>query len=213
MNVKKSLENRIRGWLPKETNLPRQPTPSSQKTVNNQTLIPPQTGNLPTKTGSRVSLLYALCGFIWSFLAFLQILRSLAYPFFSPWQLTLSVVGVGCILGVVFGGAVARWQLGTLTKKGEIKPMPKISVLLIFTGSILTLSGVLLYFLPEMSLQNPPMLFIDSVESMLPASWFTIFAFFSSWERKSKRTILSDWWGGLYVVLKTDNTQVESRTQ
>jgi hypothetical protein len=212
MNHKKRL-NRIRGWLPKEPNLPKQPTPSSQKTADNQTLIPPQTGNLPTKTGSRASLLYGLCGFIWSLLALQQILRSFAYPYFSPWQLTLLVVAAGCIFGVAFGGAVARWQLRTLTKKGEIKPMPKISVLLIFAGSILTLSGVLLYFLPEMSLQNPPMLFIDSVESMLPAGWFTIFAFFSSWERKYKRTILSDWWGGLYVVSKTDNTQVESRTQ
>ncbi len=210
MNPIRDLENRIRGWLPKEPNLPKQPTPSSQKTADNQILIPPQTGNLPTKTGSRVSLLYGVCGFIWTFLALQQILRSLAYPYFFPWQLTLLVVAAGCVFGMAFGVAVARWQLRTLTKKGEIKPMPKISVLLIFTGSILTLSGVLLYFLPEMSLQNPPMLFIDSVESMLPAGWFTIFAFFSSWERKYKRRILSDWWGGLYVVSKTDNTQVES---
>ena len=210
MNPIRYLENRIRGWLPKEPNLPKQPTPSSQKTADNQTLIPLQTGSLPTKTGSRVSLLYGLCGFIWSLLALLQILRSLVYPYFSPWQLTLLVVAAGCIFGMAFGVAVARWQLRTLTKKGEIKPMPKISVLLIFAGSILTLSGVLLYFLPEMSLQNPPMLFIDSVESMLPAGWFTIFAFFSSWERKYKRTILSDWWGGLNVVSKMNNTQVES---
>jgi len=150
-------------------------------------------------------------------LALQQILRSLVYPYFFPWQLTLLVVAAGCIFGVAFGGAVARWQLRTLTKKGEIKPMPKISVLLIFAGSILTLSGVLLYFLPEMSLQNPPMLFIDSVVSMFPAYLFTIFASFSSWERKYKRTILSEPWGGpwgrLYVVSKMDNTQVESRTQ
>ena len=216
MNVKESLEKRIRGWLPKEPNLPKQPSPSSQKTSDNQTLIPPQR-NLSTKTGWRVSLLYGLFGFIWSFLALQQVLRSLAYPYFFPWQLTLSVVAAGCIFGMAFGGAVARWQLRTLSKKGEIKPIPKTSVVLIVTGSILALSGVLLYFLPQMSLQNPPMLFIDSVASMFPAYLFTIFAFFSSWERKYKRTILSQpWggpWGGLYVISKMDNTQVESRTQ
>jgi hypothetical protein len=213
MNPIRYLENRIRGWLPKEPNLPKQPTPSSQKTADNQTLIPPETGNLPTKTGSRVSLLYGLCGFIWSFLALQQILRSLAYPYFFPWQLTLLVVAAGCIFGVAFGGAVARWQLRTLTKKGEIRAGTQIPFLLIVTGSILTLSGVLLYFLPEMSLQNPPILFIDSLASMVPAVLFTMLAFFSSWERKYKRTILSGLWGGLYVVSKMDNTQVESRTQ
>jgi fluoride ion exporter CrcB/FEX len=213
MNPIRYLENRIRGWLPKEPNLPKQPTPNSQKTADNQTLIPPQTGNLPTKTGSRASLLYALCGFIWSLLALQQILRSFAYPYFFPWQLTLLVVAAGCIFGVAFGGAVARWQLRTLSTKGEIKPLPKISVLIIVIGSILILGGVLLYFLPEMSLQNPPMLFIDFVASMVPAVWFTGFAFFSSWERKYKRTILSGLWGGLYVVSTMDNTQVKSRTQ
>jgi methanogenic corrinoid protein MtbC1 len=54
MNPIRYSENRIRGWLPKEPNLPKQPTPSSQKTADNQTLIPPQTGDLPTKRAQEI---------------------------------------------------------------------------------------------------------------------------------------------------------------
>jgi len=209
MTLKKSLENRIRGWLPKEPSWPKQPMQSPQRTAPQQPMFQTQNRNLETRTGMRIVPLYGLLGFFWTLLAVLNTLRGFAYPYFFPWQLTLLVVIVGCVLGVAIGAAAARFQIGNLTKKGEIRLRTQIPLLLVLIGSTFIILSIGFYFLPQISPQNQEQLLI-SLHWIVPALCFTIVTFFSSWERKYKRTILSGIWGGIYVSPKLDASMVSA---
>jgi hypothetical protein len=157
----------------------------------------------------RTIYLFILTGLVWSFTAFLHIEGGFSYPYFYPWQLTSSAVIIGGVLGAASGWAVARFQLGILSKSSEFRLKKHIPYVLFLVGFGFILGGVGAYFLPGMSLQNQDLL-LDSVLSMLPAMCFTLVASYSNWERKHKRTILSGLLSGLYATPKQDTNMVST---
>ena len=90
MNVKKSLENRIRGWLPKEPNLPKAATKVNFQ-VNQQ--------RLPfwKKTDRFGWVLISLALFFFSIAIGYDIIL---FPGYSQWETVL--VLMGCLIGFIF---------------------------------------------------------------------------------------------------------------
>jgi len=210
LKLRKELEQRIHGWFPKEPNLPKQPTQSSQKEANRQMLIQPQNKGPVSTTDLPITPLYGIAGLLWIFLIdFLQISRIFAYSYLIPWDLNILVVMLGGVFGVAVGGVVAHFELGVLAKKGEFTGRDSALFLVGLIGAAVIFLFALQYAPVEVSLQTQQLM-QEFAFLVIPAMAFTIFGLFLRWERKNKRTIYSRFWGGAYVFPKMDNSQVKS---
>ena len=107
MNIKKSLENRIRGWLPKEPIFP-----VHHKTTNKST-FQPQLGD--TRIVSYVTPILLLLVLVVLFAVFTNI--TFGHTSFS-WQAQWVILGITA--GGAIGTAITQNQLFLLTKRGEI---------------------------------------------------------------------------------------------
>lgn len=112
MNAKKSLENRIRGWLPKEPNLPKPIQQHTQPTTINQKNKPMGIPKSITNVGFLT--LFASCG-LWIF-AGIVFSEPFQYPIFFKliiysWE-AFAAVGITLSTILLIGKSSKRlWQI------------------------------------------------------------------------------------------------------
>jgi len=184
MNVKKSLENRIRGWFPKEPNLSEpfqqygQPT---AKTVKSQ-----------FRSGSRTSLFTALFAAFWTFFSFTFMFQLNTYfPSALSFRIIFLIVGIS--FGIFFSTLLTCRQLNTLEKKGEVPTTLK--TIFITVGAAVIAVAVIV----EIGFSNLPSVVESalgySIFACAPAVLLTRTILMVYWEKQKRTRIFQDKYG------------------
>ena len=193
MNVKKSLENRIRGWFPQEPY-----AISTRLKVNHENKQPPLIIPLEYK----VSTTKFLGGFAVFWIVFY------GYIFFSSFNLINHPVSAfqmvawiiaGLAIGVISDTVFTKNQLNRLSKDYQFTTNGKDWGLLIVPMVLFFIfSGFVSWFLYS-SLQ----LWVISVYSWAVSSQLTRVLLFAAFERKENMRTMQSWWGTrIFLVSK-----------
>ena len=200
MNVKKSLENRLRGWLPKEPIL-REPTQRFQGIANDQILIRHQGGTRSTPVLGFGTLVTTFLG--------ITILLSGAISHIST-DSQIVWLSLGLISGVVLSVILAKKVLNSLSTRGETSPsvLSTLPKALLFVAALIILLGAVLGLAPSVlpaTIQSFPFDFLlGSLIGFGPAR----FVLFFEWERKNSKLIFtSPHASNYYAITKTEKRQ------
>jgi hypothetical protein len=198
MNAKKSLENRIRGWFPKEPIL-REPTQRFQGIANDQILIRHQGGTRSTPVLGFGTLVTTFLG--------ITILLSGAISHIST-DSQIVWLSLGLISGVVLSVILAKKVLNSLATRGETSPSITLPKALLFVGALIILLGAVLWlasqFLPATIGSFPLDFLLGSLIGFGPARFVLFFA----WERKNNKLIFTNPHArNYYAVTKTEKRQ------
>ena len=132
MNIKKRLENRIRGWLPKTPNLPKQPSaPSFERTANYQqaqTLFAVKESKIKENAwflmgAGYVAVFFGLFTAMWTYFLYDRELLALDFgkiPADNPLFSELPGLIAGCLI-LAAGGGIAGLIGYLIDKKQSIK--------------------------------------------------------------------------------------------
>jgi hypothetical protein len=212
MTVKKSLENRIRGWLPKEGWTPRKTNTSSTVSTPKVQERTNYNASPSTRVGQRTTSMMGTNALFWGFLAAFQIMLSFSHSYRLSVQLVALACFAGASLGICFGLVASTRQLQTLSKKGEIRS--SLSYVLFLVGGVTIAAGSFIFFAWNESAQAQQLL-LDIVYVMVPAVGGTTYISYRQWEKKYRRLILNDrWWTGrVYVFPKIDMENDQSYLQ
>jgi hypothetical protein len=183
MNIKKSLESRIRGWLPKEPNVPVVPAKTDSR-INERPLMVAHKGKGTSST--------RFLRFPSIFLAVLGSLFIIQFNVQSHISLTSQVTWIiaGLTVGSIISASFAKWQLNCLTRDKELRatiaePLFIAGIMLIFTGISV---GVLFTNLPT----GIQMGFMSSVFAGGSVFGGVRYVLFLRWEKKNKMCILQN---------------------
>jgi hypothetical protein len=181
MNPLRYLEKRIRGWLPKEPNVPLAPAKIDFR-VNERPLMTKQMGKGTSST--RFLRFHSI------FLAVLGSLFIIQFNVQSHISLTSQVIWIiaGLTVGSIISASFAKWQLNCLTRDKELRATIAESlfiagIMLIFTG---TLVGVLSTNLSTGSG------FLNSAFAGASVFGGVRYVLFLRWEKKNKMCILQN---------------------
>ena len=181
MNPLRYLEKRIRGWLPKEPNVPLTPA-KIDFPVNGRPLMTKQMGKGTSST--RFLRFHSI------FLAVLGSLFIIQFNVYSHISLTSQVTWIiaGLTVGSIISASFAKWQLNCLTRDKELRATIAESlfiagIMLIFTG---TLVGVLSTNL------STGIGVLNSVFAGASVFGGVRYVLFLRWEKKNKMCILQN---------------------
>ncbi len=135
MNVKKSLENRIRGWLPKEPNIPKVPNKIDLR-INQRPLITTQ--RVIGKSATRPLRIHAIFWAIFGPLFIIQF--NVQSHIFLPSQITWIIAGL--TFGSIVSALFTRRQLERLGKNNEVRMT--IADILFLVGTFVIFVGILI---------------------------------------------------------------------
>ena len=185
MNVKKSLENRIRGWLPKEAKVPKAPAKMDFQ-IKPQSTVPSQMGN-GTVRATKALGVYSVF-FIILYLFFVRIFY-------------VETVGLiaGLVSGLVFGLVHGTWVTQRIFNQlenhnryslGWKEYFLIVTPLLIFEFSVLLVSNAIVGF-PSMQLLAA---FSGSAFVMMPTWYLVRMVLFFSYEKTKKVFVMQNDW-------------------
>jgi hypothetical protein len=183
MNPLRYLENRIRGWLPKEQNVPKVPAKIDFR-INQRPLTTNQIvgGTSATRFLRNGAIFWVIFGPLWI------IQFSVLFHIALTSQITWIIAGLtgGSILSVIF----TQRQLKRLAKDNKVGTtladiLFLAGTLVIFTGILV---GVLFSNLPAWIQAG----FLSSVSASVPAAGGARYVLFVRWEKKNKMYILQN---------------------
>jgi hypothetical protein len=185
MNVKKSLESRIRGWLPKEPNGPKVPARIDFR-ISQRSLITNQLG-----VGTRSTRFLRNGAIFMVIFGSLLIIQCNAQ---SHIALTSQIVWIiaGLTGGSILGALFTKRQLRRLAKYNEVKVGMTLANILFLAGTLIIFTGILIGVLSS----NLPMLirigFLSSVFAGGSPFIGVRYVLFVRWEKKNKMYILQN---------------------
>ena len=198
MNVKKSLENRIRGWFPKEPYLISTRFKLANENKQPPLVIPPGYNNRATKVAEVMAIMWA---------GILGFLIFLSWPIYDVYDVTVFQLVVWIFVGLAFG-VISGWlstqnQIKRLARDYKMEPNRK--------DMILISTPILIFFIPSFLLIwflfNP---FIGtSILSSLNISVWAVGVssqvarvfMFRRFERRVNMRLVQSWLGGGIVVI------------
>ena len=191
MNVKKSLENRIRGWFPKEPYIISTRLNVDYETKKPPQVIPPEYKVSATKVVGAIAIFWTI---LYGYISF-TILDFERYPVSSfqivPWIIAGTVVGV--IIGTIF----TKNQLRRLSRDYQFSINGKDMVLLIVPLVLFFVFGIsvsLSYSFTNMSI--PVMQgFLISFLSLGISLQIIRYVLFVAFEKKENMRIVQSWFG------------------
>ena len=180
MNVKKSLENRIRGWFPQEPKL-RKSRAKFDFRIKPQPTVPSQMGKGTVRTAKIIGIVNVI-----SFIIFILLLSQ--FNIESGWKI------VGLISGFVFGLIGGVWVAPRITKRTEnhkesLGWKEYLGVTVPAVIFVLLVNQVSSYFSMIASF------------TLWTTFWLVQMVLFLSYEKKKKVFILQDGWLGVVYSL------------
>jgi hypothetical protein len=198
MNVKKSLENLIRGWFPKE---PTMITKSLQ--VNNEYKQPPQI--IPPQYNASATKIAGGFAIFWILFLGLELVMSFNLEFHAipPFQIMAWILS-GLTIGIISNTTLTKNQLSRLSNDYQFTPNKKDQLILIIPiVSFSILGGFVNWFLYS-SLQ----VFLISMLSYGVSFFLIRTLLFAAFERKQNMRLMQSWGGGgatIFLVPKAPN--------
>ena len=205
MTFKRSLENRIRGWFPKEPYMISTRTNIDYETKKPPLVIPPEYKVSATKVAGAFAIFWTMLYGYFSF----TILDFERYPVSSfqivPWIIAGTVVGV--IISTIF----TKNQLRRLSRDYQFSINGKDMVLLIAPLVLFFVFGIsvgLSYSFTNMSI--PVMQgFLISFLSLGISLQIIRYVLFVAFEKKENMSIVQSWFGfGFFLIPKAPNSNV-----
>jgi hypothetical protein len=209
MNAKKTLQNRIRGWFPKEPN----PKPIQQYVRS----APINQKNLNTDIDAIKQRTF--------FLIFLPltVLLSLLYisSTFRDAHVSWQVGAIGMISGLVTGSLIGlpftMRELKLLSEEGEIRNSVRLWLLTLLL--IVVFAGISLFLILYFSFQIE-VIYLDLSLGITIGSYTSNAILCFRWENTFKKRIYRRMWGGMYAIPQNQqahvstliNAQSESKT-
>jgi hypothetical protein len=190
MNIKKSLESRIRGWFPKEPDVAQPEKSNIQKLTSEQ-------NQTPDLLAGRIVMVVLM-----GYLACLTIL--LFSSMFTHYQATqwlqLGGIGLGWLLGSLITVSFTRKKLRLLKEKGEIRRSIKLVVLssLVYFILIVFPGTFILTDLPIEILAISGEFAISVMFGNLISDFILTFR----WERENKMRVIGGGFWKIYAVPK-----------
>jgi hypothetical protein len=199
MELKKSLEKRIRGWFPKEPNLSKHIQEYTQPTAINQK-------NITIEPGARKQRTAFL------FLIFFLFLLILGLAYFQvgvgfPWEvLAISLVS-GLVAGSLASSPIHKRELKLLLQQGEIGPKEMVLSLL----ALVAFWAIYYLMYPFFSWQIRG-IFIDLILGGVLGTFCSIAVLSIRWENTYKKRIYLRFWGGFYALPQNWQANVSNVT-
>jgi hypothetical protein len=204
MNLLRYLKNRIRGWLPKESNVPVVPAKTDSQ-INKRPLTTKQTEN--GKSATRDLLPHAILFAVLSPFFLIQVNAYFNLPLAS--QITWLITGL--MFGSIISASLAKRDLNCLARDKEIRSFTIVVAVLFVVGFMFIFSGIIVVVLftglPGWIKGG----FMSSV--FADASVFTVvrYVLFLKWEKKNKMCILQNR-SRFFVVPQSDtNSTVDTK--
>ncbi|GEM_PF-2590366 len=209
MTVKKSLENRIRGWFPQEPRMivrTRLNVDSDKKQP--PLMIPPEY----TVSATKAAVVFAVFWIIlYGFFSFTSI-NFERYPV-SIVQVVAWIIA-GLVVGTVTSAIVTKSQLGRLLRDYRFEVNGKDLVILLVPIVLFFVFGVyesLPFIGTRVSVSDIQGLYIGVLAWGI-SSLIIRAALFAAFEKEKDMRIMQSWWGGaMYLVPKAPQSQLNAR--
>lgn len=199
MTVKKSLENRIRGWFPKEPYLISTRVKVDCETKQQPPIIP---------SGYNVSSTKLLAGLTIFWIIFYGYFFFYAFNIFwhpiSAFQIVAWIIA-GLAVGIISDGILAKNQLSKLSKDYQFTTIGK-DWGLFFASMVLFVifSGFVSWFLYSSLQVWAIFVYFWGVSSQITRVFL-----FAAFERKVKMRLMQSWWGtNIFLVPKAPSLEV-----
>jgi hypothetical protein len=200
MNPIRYLKNRIRGWLPKEPNVPVVPA-KIDFPVNERPLMTKQMGK-----GTNATRSLRFHAIFWAVLGPLFMIQFNVYSHISLSSQVIWII-VGLTAGSIISASFTKWQLNCLTRDKEIRAT--IAESLFIAGIMLIFTGTLVGVVSTNLLTG-----IGVINSAFAGGSVFIgvrYVQFLRWEKKNKMCILQNR-SRFFVVPQSDtNNTVDTR--
>jgi uncharacterized membrane protein SirB2 len=185
VNPIRYLENRIRGWLPKEPKVPVVPAKTAAPMRK-----PPLTIKQMGKGKSTTRNLLPSAIFLGAFCLF-SMIRSNAY-FRIPLSSQVTWLITGLMVGSIISASLAKRDLNRLARDMEIRPMTMVMEVLFVVGIMIIFSGIIIYVLftglPGW-IQGG---FLSTTFAAVSVFIIVRYTLFLRWEKKNKMRILQN---------------------
>ena len=199
MDIKKTLESRIRGWFPKDPSLLSTQVKADcglDKEIRLPPLMISQDYTISaTNTARNIAILWI---FMYGF-------SSLLWFNIEPVNITLLVVWiiVGVAVGIFSGKKYTQNQLRRLSKEVQIYPNKKDMIFAVVPLLLVLPFGFLVsWFLFDALVRQSSLLgVVVSVYVFSVSQQVTRFAIFRGFERKQDMRIMTSWFGGGIAVI------------
>lgn len=202
MNVKRSLENRIRGWLPKEPKLPNRASAKTDFKIDQRPQPSTQIG-----TGAiNATLNIGFQTLVFAFFSFITIVQINAQNHI----LLTSQIGwiiAGLVAGSIFSAAATQRQLKPLATNNRTR-MTLAGILLIVGAGILVFGifiGVQFSNLPALTKYG----LLTSLFASVSGVYVARYALFLRFERKNQMRIFQTW-SGLSELIAIPKSETKS---
>jgi hypothetical protein len=195
MNVKKSLENRIHGWFPKEPYLISTRVKVDCETKQPPLMIPPEYNVTATKTAAYGAIIWTFFYFFTSFL--LLSLESFNFPMLLAWIIA------GSAVGVISGTMYTQNQIRRVSRDYLILPNRKDMILAIVPMLIFFIFvSFVSWFLYDASLRGSASLGpLVSVCASLISSQVIRYAVLRAYEKRESMRLMQSWFGGAIALI------------
>jgi hypothetical protein len=204
VNPIRYLENRIRGWLPKESKVPVVPAKTDSR-INKRPLTTKQMGK--GKSTTRDLLPHAI---LWAVLSLFFMIRVNVY-FKLPLASQVMWLITGLMGGSIISASLAKRDLNRLARDKEIRSFTMVVAVLFVVGFMFIFSGILVVVL----FTGLPGWIQGGCLSATFAggSVFTVvrYVLFLRWEKKNKMRILQNRSGFFVVPQSGTNSTVDTR--
>ncbi|MGA2385542.1 MAG: hypothetical protein ABSG33_03310 [Candidatus Bathyarchaeia archaeon] len=199
MNARKRLESRIRGWLPKESNLPKPHQRYAQPTTINQKHITREPHSRKQTTG----ILIFASAFALLTLAFVdfQVINSII-----TWQVAAIYLVIGLIAGWLISSPFIKRQLKLLREKGEINYGAFLYRVAISLAVVVAVSGITGFLFSYLSLQIKT-IYADSFLGGILGFFCSWAILFFKWEKTYRMRIYGTR-DRLYAISQNENPNV-----
>lgn len=204
MNVKKSLENRIRGWLPKEPYLISTRVKVDCETKQQPPIIPSGYNLSATKVAGAFAIFWIILYGFTSF-TFLNLER---YSI-SAFQIVAWIIA-GLTVGAISGAIFTQNQLSRLSKDYQISTNGKDMVLLIVPTVLFFIFGFFVSWSIYGAMRLPIFQgFLISVYAWGISIEIIRYVLFFAFEKRENMRIMQSWFGFLFVLIpKAPNSNV-----
>jgi hypothetical protein len=192
MNVKRSLENRIRGWLPHEPTMISTRLKVNHELEQPPPIIPPDNKVSYTKIFGVYAILIIV---VYGFMAFFTTFDQGRNPI-SLFQSVIWII-IGLAFGVISSLIETKYQLSRVSKAYKFTTNRK-DYVLIYVPAILF--AIFSYFIGSFLHSSLPQWSI-SMYTWGISLLITRIILFVSFERKENMRLITSWWGGSTVFL------------
>jgi hypothetical protein len=190
MTVKKSLENRIRGWFPHEPTMISTRLEMTRESKQPPLIIPPEYNVNATKFAGAFSIFSII---FWGFMIFS--IDFTMHPI-SAFQIVAWIIA-GLAVGVISEAVFTKNQLSRLSKDYQFTTNGKDWVLLIVPMILFFIFGGYVSWLINSSIQW----FVISVYAWGVSYLLTRFILLAAFEKKTNMRLMQSWWGSTIILV------------